>query len=157
ETCAEFQRRCPKLRCREFRLKPFNYPALNNYALQFVETPYLVLLNDDITVITPDRVDALLEHAQRPEGGIVGPNLLFPDDSIQHAGVVLGPFENCGHAFKYFPANDPGYFFLPQVIRNCSAVTFACVMMRRAVYEEVGGLDARLRVAFNDVDMCLRV
>ena len=155
---AELAERHPNLHYREFRLKPFNYPAINNYAVQFVDTPYLILLNDDITVITPDWIEAMLEHAQRPEVGVVGAKLLFPDETIQHAGVILGPYDNSGHAFKHFPATDPGYFDLPHVIRNCSAVTFACAMMRRELYEEVGGLDeVNLRVAFNDVDFCLRV
>ena len=109
-------------------------------------------------MITPDWVEAMLEHAQRPEVGVVGAKLLYPDRSLQHAGVIMGPHENCGHAFKHFPENDPGYFGLPRLIRNCSAVTFACAMMRRSVFEEVGGLDAQnLAVAFNDVDMCLRI
>jgi len=158
DLCTQLRPRHPNLRCRQLRLKPFNFPAINNFAMQFVETPYLVLLNDDITVITPEWVEAMLEHAQRPEVGVVGAKLLFPNDTIQHAGVILGAYENTGHAFKHFPANDSGYFDLPHVVHNCSAVTFACAMMRRSVYEEVGGLDAvNLRVAFNDVDMCLRI
>jgi hypothetical protein len=109
-------------------------------------------------VITPDWVEAMLEHAQRPEVGVVGAKLLYPDQTIQHAGVILGPRENCVHAFKHLSENDPGYFGLARVIRNCSAVTFACAMMRRTVFDEVGGLDAQnLAVAFNDVDMCLRI
>ncbi len=100
----------------------------------------------------------MLEHAQRPEVGVVGAKLLYPDRSIQHAGVILGPYRNCGHAFKHFAEDDPGYFSLARSIRNCSAVTFACAMMRRSVFDEVGGLDARnLAVAYNDVDMCLRI
>ena len=80
--------------------------------MSLVDTPYVVLLNDDITVITPDWVEAMLEHAQRPEVGVVGAKLLYPDRSLQHAGVILGPRENCGHAFKHFPEDDPGYFDL---------------------------------------------
>src|SRR5262249_8228813 len=151
-------RRDPRLMYRRFRLEPFNYSAINNSAVSLVDTPYVVFLNDDITVIAPDWIEAMLEHAQRPEVGVVGAKLLYPDRSLQHAGVVMGPFENCGHAFKRFAEHDTGYFDLPRVIRNCSAVTFACAMMRRSVFEEVGGLDAEnLAVAFNDVDICLRV
>jgi GT2 family glycosyltransferase len=142
----------------EYRARPFNYSAINNYAVSRVRTPYLVLLNDDTRVLTADWVEAMLEHAQRPEVGVVGPMLLFPDDTIQHAGVILGVYENTGHAFKRYPVNAMGYFGLPQVIRNCSAVTFACAMLRRSLYEELGGLDAcHLGHAFNDVDMCLRI
>ena len=91
-------------------VEPFNYSAINNSAVSVVDTPYVVLLNDDITVITPDWVEAMLEHAQRPEVGVVGAKLLYPDRSLQHAGVILGPYENCGHAFRHFSENDPGYF-----------------------------------------------
>ena len=158
DLCRALARRDPRLRYRRFRLKPFNYSAINNSAVSLVDTPYVVLLNDDITVITPDWVEAMLEHAQRPEVGVVGAKLLYPDRSLQHAGVILGPCENCGHAFKHFSEEDPGYFGFPRLIRNCSAVTFACAMMRRSVFDEVGGLDAQnLAVAFNDVDMCLRI
>ena len=158
DLCRDLGRRDPRLRYRRFRLKPFNYSAINNSAVSFVDTPYVVLLNDDITVITPDWVEAMLEHAQRPEVGVVGALLLYPDRSLQHAGVIMGPYQNCGHAFKHFSENDPGYFSLARIIRNCSAVTFACAMMRRSVFDEVGGLDAQnLAVAYNDVDMCLRI
>ncbi len=156
--CRALARRDPRLRYRRFRLKPFNYAAVNNSAVSQVDTPYVVLLNDDITVITPDWVEAMLEHAQRPEVGVVGAQLLYPDRSIQHAGVIMGPDKSCGHAFRHLSEDDPGYFALARCIRNCSAVTFACAMMRRSVFDEVGGLDTRnLAVAFNDVDMCLRI
>ena len=110
DLCRALGRRDPRLRYRRFRLKPFNYSAINNSAVSLVDTPYVVLLNDDITVITPDWVEAMLEHAQRPEVGVVGAKLLYPDRSLQHAGVILGPYQNCGHAFRHFSENDPGYF-----------------------------------------------
>ena len=109
-------------------------------------------------MITPDWVEAMLEHAQRPEVGVVGAKLLYPDRSLQHAGIILGPRQNCDHAFRHLPEEDAGYFEFPRLVRNWSAVTFACAMMRRSVFSEVGGLDARnLAVAFNDVDICLRI
>ena len=158
DLCRALGRLDPRLRYRRFRLKPFNYSAINNSAVSLVDTPYVVLLNDDITVITPDWVEAMLEHAQRPEVGVVGAKLLYPDRSLQHAGVIMGPHQNCEHAFRHFSEEDAGYFEFPRIIRNCSAVTFACAMMRRSVFDEVGGLDAEnLAVAFNDVDMCLRI
>ena len=157
EHCRALGERDPRLKYRRFRVEPFNYSAINNSALSAVDTPYVIFLNDDITVITPDWIEAMLEHAQRPDVGVVGPKLLYPDRSIQHAGVIMGPHRNSGHAFKRFAEDDPGYFDLARVIRNCSAVTFACAMMRRSVFEEVGGLDEQnLAVAFNDVDLCLR-
>ncbi len=156
--CQDLGRNDSRLSCRRHRVVPFNYPTQNNFAMTLVDTPYVVLLNDDVTLITPDWVESMLEHAQRPEVGVVGAKLLFPDRSFQHAGVILGPYETCGHPFRLFPEDHPGHHDLPHLVRNCSAVTFACVMMRRSVYDEVGGLDERnLAVAFNDVDMCLRI
>jgi GT2 family glycosyltransferase len=158
DLCRDLSKRDSRLNYRRFRLEPFNYSAINNSAVSVVDSPYVVLLNDDITVLAPDWVEAMLEHAQRPEVGVVGARLLYHDRSLQHAGVIMGPHQNCGHAFKHFSEDDPGYFSLARVIRNCSAVTFACAMMRRSVFNEVGGLDAQnLAVAYNDVDMCLRI
>ncbi|MCC6312613.1 MAG: glycosyltransferase [Thermomicrobiales bacterium] len=138
-------------------LKPFNFSALINASIPHIETPYLILLNDDITIVTPDWIEAMLEHAQRPDIGVVGAKLLYPDNSIQHAGVVLGPYDGTGHAFKFFSGDAPGYFGLPDVIRNYAAVTFACAMMRTDVMRQIGGLDAEnLPIAFNDVDFCLK-
>ncbi len=156
--CRALGRLHPRIKYRRFRVEPFNYSAINNAAVSVVDTPFIVLLNDDITVITPDWVEAMLEHAQRPEVGVVGAKLLYPDRSLQHAGVILGPRENCDHAFRHLSEEDGGYFEFTRIIRNWSAVTFACAMMRRSVFDEVGGLDAQnLAVAFNDVDMCLRI
>lgn len=136
---------------------PFNYSALINAAIPHVSTPLVLMLNDDITVIDPDWLTAMVEQAQRPEVGIVGAKLIFPDDTIQHAGVVLGPFGGSIHIFKRLPSDNPGYFDLPDVVRNCSAVTFACALLDRRVFDELGGLDAEnLPVAFNDTDFCLR-
>ncbi len=137
--------------------KPFNYSALINTAIPHTSTPFLLMLNDDITVIEPDWLATMVEQAQRPEVGIVGAKLLYPDDTIQHAGVVLGPYGGAVHVFKRLPGDDPGYFDLPDVVRNCSAVTFACALIDRDVFEMIGGLDAEnLPVAFNDTDFCLR-
>lgn len=137
--------------------KPFNYSALVNASLSHTESPYLLMLNDDITVIDPGWLCAMAEHAQRPEIGIVGAKLLYPDDTIQHAGVILGPFGGSVHVFKRMPGDDPGFFDLPDVVRNVSAVTFACALIDRAVFDAIGGLDeVNLPVAFNDTDFCLR-
>ena len=114
DLCRALGRLDPRLMYRRFRLKPFNYSAINNAAVSLVDTPYVVLLNDDITVITPDWVEAMLEHAQRPEVGVVGAKLLYPDRSLQHAGVILGPRENCDHAFRHLPEEDAGYFEFPR-------------------------------------------
>lgn len=154
---AELSPRHPNLRRIIDDRKPFNYSALINAAIPHVETPLVLMLNDDITVIDPDWLTAMVEHAQRPEVGIVGAKLLYPDDTIQHVGVILGPFGGSVHVFKRLPGDEPGYFDLPDVVRNYSAVTFACALIDRAVFDEIGGLDAEnLPVAFNDTDFCLR-
>lgn len=137
--------------------KPFNYSALINAAIPHTNTPLLLMLNDDITVIDPDWLQALVEQGQRPGVGVVGARLLYPDDTIQHAGVVLGPFGGSIHVFKRLPGAEPGYFDLPNAVRNVSAVTFACALIDRQVFEKIGGLDdVNLPVAFNDTDFCLR-
>ena len=156
--CEEMMGRGLRLRRERFQIQPFNFSALINHAIPFVETPYLILLNDDVTVLTPDWVESLLEHAQRPEIGVVGPKLLYPDGTIQHAGVILGPFQGTCHAFVRFPGDTAGQFGLPNATREYSAVTFACAMLRRELFDEVGPLDAaRLPIAFNDTEFCLRV
>lgn len=153
-----FAHRHPHLRYERLGLKPFNFSAIVNHGVALVDTPYLILLNDDITVVTPDWIDAMLEQARQPDVGVVGAKLLYSDDTFQHAGVILGPYQGSGHAFKQFAADVSGYFGLPNVVRDYSAVTFACAMMRKEVYDAVGGLDAhRHPIAFNDVDLCLRV
>jgi O-antigen biosynthesis protein len=136
---------------------PFNFARLNNRAAALAHGRHLLFLNNDVEVITPEWLEALLEHSQRREVGAVGAQLLYADGTIQHAGIVLGVRGVAGHAHKYLPAESEGYFGFPHLIRNYSAVTAACLMLRKAVYEEAGGLDERLAVTFNDVDLCLRL
>ncbi len=136
---------------------PFNFARLNNQAATLVRGEHLLFLNNDVEVITPEWLEALLEHSQRPQVGAVGAQLLYADGTIQHAGIVLGVRGVAGHAHKYLPAKNEGYFAFPYLIRNYSAVTAACLMIRKAVYEEVGGMDEHLAVTFNDVDLCLRL
>ena len=156
--CRELAANGAAIRREPFALQPFNFSAVVNHALPLVEDPYLVLMNDDMTVVTPDWVEAMLEHAQRPEIGAVGARLLYPDRTIQHAGVVFGPYGGSTHPFRHLPEGHPGYFDFPHVVREWSAVTFACAMLRRSVVEEAGPLDeVAFRVAFNDADLCLRI
>lgn len=136
---------------------PFNWSALNNHCVRHARGSVLLFLNNDVDVLDPGWLEALVEHAVRPEVGAVGAKLLYPDGTIQHAGVVLGIRGVAGHAFKHFPGDHPGYFGQALAIRDCSAVTGACLMTRREVFDEVGGFDERLRVAFNDIDYCLRL
>jgi GT2 family glycosyltransferase len=137
--------------------EPFNFARLNNIAVAEARGEYVLLLNNDMEVLSPDWLTAMLEQAQRKEVGAVGAQLLYPDATIQHAGVILGLLRIAGHAHKYLPSAESGYFSFPHVIRNYSAVTAACLLTCKAVYEEIGGMDERLAVTFNDVDFCLRL
>ncbi|HWV08097.1 MAG TPA: glycosyltransferase family 2 protein, partial [Pseudomonas sp.] len=137
---------------------PFNYSAINNMAAREARGEYLVLLNNDTAVISESWLDELLNHAQRPEVGIVGAKLLYPDARIQHAGVLLGLRGPADHPFIGEAIDAAGYMHRLQVDQNYSAVTAACLMIRKDIYEEVGGLDeVRFKVSYNDIDLCLKV
>jgi GT2 family glycosyltransferase len=136
---------------------PFNFSLINNFAVAKSDGYYVLLLNNDTEVITPDWMEGMVEQAQRPSIGAVGPLLLYPDGTIQHAGVIIGLGGVAGHSHKYFAGDAPGYFFTLRAINNFSAVTAACLMLRRSVYDEVGGMDEAFAVAFNDVDFCLKI
>ena len=135
--------------------RPFNWAVLNNAAAREASGEYLLFMNNDMEVLAPDWIEALLEHAQRAEVGVVGAKLLYPDRTLQHAGVVLG-IGVADHAFKRLPDEAPSYCRLAHAVRDVSAVTGACMMVRRETFERLGGFDERLRVAFNDIDFCLR-
>lgn len=138
--------------------EPFNFSALNNFALRSARGSLVALLNNDLEVISPDWLTQMVSWATQPEIGCVGAKLYYPDDTIQHAGVVLGIGGVAGHGFKRSSRAASGYFGHLQVVRNVSAVTAACLVVRRSVYEEAGGFDEEnLGVAFNDVDFCLTV
>jgi O-antigen biosynthesis protein len=142
----------------DYRGKKFNYSALNNFAVSQVSSPLVLFLNDDTTMVNEDWLTGLVEHGQRKSVGAVGAKLLYPSGSIQHAGVLMGVFDNTGHAFKNIPGNSRHYFCFPQITRNCSAVTAACMLTRRTVFQEIGGFDEKnLPVAFQDVDYCLKL
>lgn len=136
----------------------FNYSAINNFGVQQAVTgEYIILLNNDIEVITPDWIEQMLMFAQRTDVGAVGAMLYYPDETIQHAGVILGVGGVAGHSHKNFNRGSYGYMSRATIVQNLSAVTFACVMIPRHVWDEVGGLDESFAVAFNDVDMCMRI
>ena len=148
---------CPRVRLLHYNA-PFNYSALNNFASIRAAGEYLLLLNNDTEVIEPDWLQNMLEHAQRPEVGAVGAKLLYPNDTVQHAGVVLGIGGAANHAFAHTQKDQYGYFGQLSVVREYSAVTGACLMMRREIFDEMDGLDEEnLAVSFNDVDFCLRL
>ena len=137
---------------------PFNYAALNNYAAREANGEILLLLNNDIAIIDPDWLRELVSYAIRPEVGAVGAKLLYPDGRVQHGGMAIGPGENIAHIHRLADRNDPGYFGQLGLARTLTAVTGACIAMRRSVFFEAGGLnETHLKVAFNDVDLCLRV
>ncbi|MBD8881906.1 glycosyltransferase [Rhodanobacter sp. 7MK24] len=136
---------------------PFNYSAINNFAAAQARGEYLVLLNNDTAVLHDDWIEALLNHAQRPEVGIVGAKLHYPDGRIQHAGVVLGLRGPADHPYIGETMDAPGYMHRLLVDQNYTAVTAACLMIRKSVYDEVGGLDEQdFKVSYNDVDLCLK-
>jgi len=136
---------------------PFNYSAINNWAVRHCDGRILGLVNNDIEVILPDWLQEMAAQAMRPEVGAVGAMLYYPDDRIQHAGVILGIHGVGAHIYAGLPRGYPGHGGRARVAQSLSAVTAACLLVRREAYESVGGLDERLQVAFNDVDFCLRL
>jgi glycosyltransferase involved in cell wall biosynthesis len=137
---------------------PFNYSAINNFAAARARGELFGLVNNDIEVINSDWLTEMVAWALLPDVGCVGAKLYYPNETIQHAGVILGIGGIAGHSHKYFDRNNPGYFARLVLHQDVSAVTAACLLVRRKVYEQVGGLDdGNLPVAFNDVDFCLRV
>ena len=136
---------------------PFNFSKINNFGVSQSSGDYILLLNNDTEVITEDWLEAMVEQAQRPAIGAVGALLLYPDRTVQHAGVVIGIGGVAGHSHKHFHSSATGYFQALTSVTNYSAVTGACLMVRRAVFDEVGGLDERLAIAFNDIDFCLKL
>ncbi len=135
--------------------EPFNWSRFNNLAAAETDSDYLLFLNDDVEITQADWLDAMLEHAQQPDVGVVGPQLLYPSGTVQHAGMFLGA--GIGrHAFRFAAADEPGYFGLALTQRNVIAVTGACMLMRRNLFDELGGFDEAHAVINNDLDFCLR-
>lgn len=137
---------------------PFNYSALNNKAVAHCDGEIICLLNNDIEVINSDWLTEMVSQAIRPEIGAVGAKLFYPNDLIQHAGVILGLSGVAGHLFTHNSKENTGYFHRAALVQNFSAVTAACMVLRRSVFMEVGGLNEdQLKVSYNDVDLCLRI
>ena len=137
--------------------REFNYSAINNFGAAFAKGEYLMLLNNDTEIIAPRLFEEMLGFCQRKEVGIVGARLLYEDDTIQHAGVVIGFGGVAGHTFIGLHEAENSYFHRAMCAQDYSAVTAACLMVKKSVFEEVGGLTEELAVAFNDVDFCLKV
>lgn len=135
----------------------FNFSAICNYGAKAAKGDYILLLNNDIQVITPDWLEQMLMFAQRSDVGAVGAMLYYPDETIQHAGLVIGIGGSAGHSHKGFRRGEYGYLMRLTLAQDLSGVTGACCLVPRRVWEEIDGLDERFVVAFNDVDLCLRI
>ena len=137
--------------------REFNYSAINNYGVGFAKGEYLLFLNNDTEIINPDCIEELLGYCMRDDVGIVGARLYYEDDTIQHVGVIIGLGGVAGHTFVGEPKDSLGYFGRIVTAQDYSAVTAACLMTKRKVFEKVNGFEEKLAVAFNDVDFCLKV
>ena len=136
---------------------PFNFSSINNYAVNRIDSEYLVFMNNDTEVISKDWIEEMLGFAQREDVGVVGTLLYYPNNTVQHAGVIIGIGGVAGHSHKYISKDSLGYYCRLKVIQNLSAVTAACMMTKKSLFKGVGGFDENLSYAFNDVDYCLKV
>lgn len=147
----------PRVRVMPWRY-PFNYSAINNFAVKAARGAYLCLLNNDIEIVADDWLCELMRYAVRPDAGAIGARLLYPDRTIQHAGVIVGMGNAAGHAHRGVPEHSAGHFAHALVAHRTMAVTAACLVVRRDRFEAVGGFDeTALRIAYNDVDLCLKL
>lgn len=137
--------------------REFNYSAINNFGVTFAQGEYLLFLNNDTEIINVDCIEELLGYCMREDVGIVGAKLFYEDDTVQHAGVIIGMGGVAGHAFIGAGKSDPEYFGRALIAQDYSAVTAACLMTKRKIFDEVEGFEEKLAVAFNDVDFCLKV
>jgi len=137
--------------------KPFNFSAINNLGARYANGEYLLLMNNDVEIINPDSLKEMMGYAQRPDVGIVGCRLLYEDDTIQHAGVIVGFGGIAGSAFVGLHSVQNSYFHRAVTAQDYSAVTAACMLTRKSMFDEVGGLSEELAVAFNDIDYCMKV
>jgi O-antigen biosynthesis protein len=144
-----------KVRVLKYEDAAFNFSRINNFAVSHAAGDVVLFLNNDVEVINVDWLERMLEYAMQPEVGAVGAKLLYPDDTIQHAGILLEGHYRSNHRFLCYPSTRPGYFDNLITPQETSAVTGACVMMRRRVFDQIGGFDPRFHVGFGDVDLCL--
>ncbi len=153
----DIQKKYDKVRVVYWEGKGFNFSAINNFGVSFAIGEYLLLLNNDVEIINSDCIDELLAYGQREDVGIVGARLLYEDNTIQHAGVVVGFGGIAGHTFVGMHRDEKCYFLRSMCAQDYSAVTAACMLVKKSVFDEVGGLNENLAVAFNDIDFCLKV
>ena len=135
----------------------FNYSAINNFGVRHAKGEYLLFLNNDTEVISPFWIREMLGFCQREDTAAVGAKLFYPDGLVQHCGVVVGIANYAGHVQNFKTRRDNGYFGRLRAVQDISAVTAACMLVKRSVFEEIGGFDESFEVAFNDVDLCLRI
>ena len=154
----ETEKRYDGLKVVQYPEKGFNFSGINNFGRKFASGEYLLLLNNDVEVVNGDWLTELLRQCAHPDGAaICGAMLYYPDDTLQHAGVITGLGGYAGHSHKYKKRGGSGYLFRAATVQDFSAVTGACLLVKTSVWDEVGGLDEKFAVAFNDVDFCLRV
>lgn len=146
-----------KIKVVYFPEKEFNYSKIINFGVKNSTGDYIVQLNNDTELLTPNWLQEMLGFAQRDDVGAVGAELFYPDNTIQHAGIIIGIGGVAGHVFKNLPKGIHGYFSKDAMIQNLSAVTAACIMTPKSIYDEVGYMDEKFKVAFNDVDFCLKI
>ena len=159
ETFALYDRLCadsPRVKVVRFE-GAFNYPAVNRCGVDASEGKYLILLNNDTEVITPDWMERMLAHCQRDDVAAAGAKLLYPDDTVQHCGAVIGLGGFAGHILTGAQSYEAGYFGRLQAVQDISAVTAACMMVSREAWDQTGGMDESFAVALNDMDFCLRI
>jgi len=137
--------------------KEYNFSSINNYAVNHVDSEYIIFLNNDTEIISPDWIEAMLEFVQREDVGAVGALLYYPNETIQHAGVIIGIGGVAGYAHWQFPRNSAGYNGRIEVIQNLSAVTAACLMARKNIFKKVRGFDENYSIAYNDIDLCMKI
>ena len=137
--------------------EPFNFSKINNYGFEFAKGEHVLFMNNDIEVINSDWIECMLEHSQRKDVGVVGPLLYYPDDTVQHAGVIIGLGGVAAHSHRNSSRDSAGHFGRLKAVQNLSAVTGACMMTKKELFKELGGFDEYLTHAFNDIDYCLKV
>jgi GT2 family glycosyltransferase len=138
--------------------EPFNYSAINNFAVQYAKGAVLLFMNNDIELLHKNWLEEMVVQAIREDIGCVGAKLYYPNMTIQHAGVIVGLWGCAGHSHKHFEYTDDGYMNRLNVVQNYTAVTAACMAVRKTVFNEVDGFNEKdLTIAFNDVDLCLKI
>lgn len=148
---------CSRAKVLYWEEEGFNYPAINNFGVEHAKGEYLLFLNNDTEIVNEDCLEELLGYCMRADVGAVGARLYYEDGTVQHAGVIVGLGGVAGHAFVAFPKEHWGYFGRIHMAQDYSAVTAACMMVKKTVFEEVKGFDERYAVAFNDVDLCMKI